>query len=1139
MAFDNDTCISVDTRYPPGYPNQGNVTNGRGNNDVSANNAVHNTMINNNQNSSASSSNNNNSNVGTVDVGDGTMMNDSMGSMVVPSNQQVPIMENGMIGMVPPGFLPNNVPLNMNYREGSMSYRSWNPNVMPQQQNSVYMGNNVNNNNNSNNSNNMGMAISPPHQAPNSMPQGIPVYIPPTSNNTSTNLSQNIQMMPQLPLPQLVAQQVSPIDTGRNSTTDSVPSQRSHSPTISEVDNTALNNVHSYAPSNDTDVSSEYTASQNNNNINNMESSIDPNAYAPYKHPKRNTKACDMCRDKKIRCGPLDPITKRCNNCKKRDKECTFNFHVDLEKKRQFISLQRKRNKINKPTTKNEKSSSIDITQIDQSLTDNMKGVSTDFVLDEKTKILVDKLLRKINLLDDVQVNSTELIEDLNIRDGISNLDDQFIPKCKYKQYRTALLTPNKLKWINDKLNMCRKEKIESTEFYKPIKQHFNEISKWYMIYAKKLTNFEIFLEKDDYGNFKLFDLPKDIEQTNRILENLHTSLLYTTTAIVTSCETKKLVQKYYNQEPMDFSEKFLLNTCLIYGIQASFTLYSNEGIHVRKDKHMLTPDQMKEMDHKLFINCAYFYGKMMTHSSNLFTLKALLLWSKYVLIILGNELSADIFAKAVYIMQSLGLHKESYYENLSKKDFILTRGLWWYCVSTDRLNSVRLSIPPLIASQNNCPVYLSEDIFVKDLNILLAYDDKYEDQVTNFKDALNYAVSHHNHLRMAITYYGSQLVKIEADMVATCFDSSNILSLPFEKLLNKALGLDHKLKKWRESLHPVMRLETFRDYYKILSVQNTEQKPEFQFEVICSRVILYQFRFLSLGITLNLFIISLIDDNMERMTGNPVKIEILKQIKAAAITQYTECSRKILKTFATLKHQPFMYRECVHFFYTAILSLMFKVIDGLDNEKLQLENLFLLEILHKPYSIILERDQNTRICENMKWNAGYFIYTYLLKNVVSCLARKNIYLGTFTFGLNVYDATLRLMTKIAGQKKDTQVALLERTDSNTKKLTQKSCKIFDDLTNSFIDFLKDKNFPTVETIRKYVFNNNPTWQPELKTVVPRDCSLFTPQGTKTETTEEEVLREFNDNIGFFTNGSFLYDRDLILRTSIKDWNML
>lgn len=1085
MGYSNHLGTGADGIFARRDSNLGNAINNRQNYDAHSNSMVNSSII----------VNNNGPNPNVPVHMDG----------MVATGQQAP-----MLRTVPSqGYLP----INMASRNESILSGSWNSNAdMPQP---------------------------PPHL----FQQGIPVDVPPTTANNSINISQNMQLIPQSqsqPLtPGLVVPQIPPIDTNRNSTTDSAPSQHSRSSIISDIDTTGLNNSNLYVLSNDTNLSSEYRNFQNHLDITN-----DSKPYSQYKYPKRNTKACDMCRDKKIRCGALDSVTGQCKNCKKRNRECTFNFHADLKQKRKQTFIQRKKIKANKaPTTQSQDlesvSSLIDINQPSHCLLKNTKGNNSDLQMDERSRLFLDKLVRKINILDDIQVNSTELIGDLNIKDGISNVDEEFVPKCKYKQYKTTLLTSNKLKWIGDKLNKCRNDKMDSKEFYKPIKQQFNDIAKWYIVYLKKMTNFETFLERDENGNFKLFHLPENMEQNYRIFEHLHSSLLYTHTAIVTIDETKMLLKKYHNKEPMDFSEKFLLNTCFIYGIQASLTICYNEGINVRKDKHMLTPEQMNKIDHELFINCAYFYSKMMTHSGNLFTVKALLLWSKYMLLVLGNEISDDIFAKAVYIMQSLRFHTQAYYDSLPKKDFFFARGLWWYCISIDRLNSLRLSRPPLILFGKDCSLYLTEETFLKNFNKILVYDNKPDEQLTNFKDALNYAVSHHNYLKVAITFYVSQLVKFETDMIATCFNSNNMLNSSFEELLDQTQKLHQRLKNLRENLHPLMRLETFRDYYKVISVQNTEQKPECQFEVVCSRVITYQFRSLSAEINLNLFMISLIDDNMESVVGDPPRIEELKQLKESAITQYSECCRKILKTFCALKHQPFMYRECMFFFNTAFLVLIFKLIDGLDNEKLLLENLFLLEIIHKPFSIILERDHHTKHCKNMKWNATFFIYTYLLKNIVSCLEGKNVYSGTFTFGLDTYNASLKIMRNIASQNKNRQVVLCERTNTDAAQLEKKTCKIFNNLSNTFIAFLKDNELPTVDSIRKYVFNNDPNWQPILKREVPRDCSLFTPQGSETDVDDEETLNDYNNNIGFFTNGAFMYDRDLILQESIKDWCLL
>lgn len=966
-----------------------------------------------------------------------------------------------------------------------------------------------------------------------------------TNISIGTLMNSNNNLIQQLPLPSLISGQhiIPPLATSYLSTQFLTSSKHFNNVSNSSFDNNNNNNTNSSSSSNSN--ISQIPISDNDKDNKEVSSDIKTNSeiISTYKQFKRNNKACDLCREKKIKCGPLDPTTGKCNNCIKRKKPCTFNFHLILEKNKK-----NKKNRQNNSSTKRiEKSNSNNNLNKGNIELDTIEQIETlSSQLETNNNHLVDKLLRKLYLLNDIKLNCIELLSDITSKRGVPNVDIDFTFKCKYKQYRTTLFSSNKLVWIACKIDSFKKKHrinqkdpdSNANDFYEPIKKHFNEISKWYMVQLKKLTNFDIFLEKDQAGNYKLFDLPDDIEKTNRILENLHFSLLFFPTPIVTSEETDSLVKKYYNKEYLEFADFFLLNVSILFGIQSSYILYSKDGCQIRKDNYMPSIDYMKTLEKRLFINCAYCYNKVMTYSSNIYVLKALLLWSKYISITLSNGLGIDIFTKATYIIQTLGLHKISYYDGLSRKDFISMKGLWWYCISLDRLNAMRLSMSPLLFYGSTFPTHMSKEMFLNDLNTLLEYDNKKDEQMSNFEDAINYAASHFEYYSLLITYYGSHVSKYEDEVMATCFSSQSILTSSFNQLLNKSLAINLSLLKWRENLHPAVRLETFKDYYKILSLQNTQQRPEFQFEVICCYIITYHFRYLALLITLNLFIISLIDDNMESVMNNSDELVKLRQIKKESTIKYTEYAHKILRTFCTLKNQPFIYRECIHFFYTAIFALMFKVIDRLNDKRAQLDNMVLLEVLHRPYHIIVERELNSKIYENMKWNAGYYIYVYLLKTITQYSLNNDLYLNTFVQKSNVYETSLTLMTRIAKHTKERAIVELESANTDKNKFSENSCKIFNSLTQFFIDFLKDENLPTVETIRKYMYNSDNKWYPQLNKRVPIDCSIFTPQEKEPEYTEKRILKDFNENIGFLTHGTFFYDRDLFLSETLKDWNL-
>lgn len=749
---------------------------------------------------------------------------------------------------------------------------------------------------------------------------------------------------------------------------------------------------------------------------------------------KRVNKACDYCRKRKIRCDQVNPQTKKCTNCYKYSMDCTFEFHIELEKKRKranYISSSRdgKSPHYHQDELSSFSSSNPSPVTDDGNITISIKEYNELKQLSEQINPSIQKLLGKTDAMDGMSRVISDTFQTLLPKMQTQLLDYEFLPRAKPKNYYLTLLTAHKMNWIKSRLALTTSHE----EFFRPFKPMFNNAVKWYIVQMKRVINYSDLLPYKD-NIFQTYPLPSK-EQSKRLLEILHSSLLYSSSCIVNLDQMLDIIDRYYDGVPLSRHELFLLNVSLCTGASSALLINTNEAYYLRKDRHLPGASELKDIENNLFINSMFYYHKVLVNASNLTTLKALLVLGKHIQRITGFELSYNILEKAIAVAFSLGLNKQSTFTKIHPLEAIQARGLWAFCVSSDRSYSLKLSRPLLIA-EGSMDV-LGDDTFfnvIKEISSISAVNNynRFDElkRITNIEEALNFIAHQKRYINIFTFYYESKLSELEEEVYKICFSTTSTYDIAIEELLCKCEKLNKKIENWRETLHPFMKLESFKEYYKLLSLQSNDENPEMRFEIILARIQTYHCRSYSLAITLGLFITSVLRDN--KSTIDETNREAFSQIDMISMDrlyrkQYVDASITILQLFGTLSHQPFLYSEIMYYFFTAVFTLVFHLVSQIHVPENDLENAYLISLLETTHKNLIGHNEENLLCDNMKWNTGIFMYTFFLKVIIQYFNNTSSFAKTYTLATVEYQRMIDELIEASTHVKDDIVARLEK----------------------------------------------------------------------------------------------------------------
>lgn len=726
----------------------------------------------------------------------------------------------------------------------------------------------------------------------------------------------------------------------------------------------------------------------NNNNKNNGNSD---KVITPAK--KRVSMACDNCRKRKIKCGPVNPALNKCDNCIKYDAICSFLHRDQIISKRKTLSESEitavkeaitSKNQMMTPSIKstNNKHKQPKIPGIIKK-TAKISSLHIDPSLSFETKM--DRLDKKVsNMIDNMSRMEwlfSKMIQRENLKDkkngrhnseSYDKRDRKLFPQFKY--YNTSILTSSKFQWIKEKIV----PELSNEQFVSPLSSILNMSLKWYVIQNKNLIDFSS--PSTFQANVNIFPLPPK-EQSKRLLENFHDTLISSATGLITIDECFDLMDRYFDDSkiPLTYPESLLLNVCLCAGANATEALLINEAEFVRKDRYSPSRFDLAVIENNMLLNAMYYYHKLSMLCSGITTVQALLLFTRYLADNLTTELADDVLTTAVKFAVDMRLGLKSYYCDITNDECLIRRRLWWHCFCIDKKYSLILSRPPLL-HETEMDVLTDENYykFIK-LEVLPKLSDitpKEIEQIHDIKLALNEIARYSEYIPYFMSYFIYRLVKIEMVLFETCFSSNMTTDYTFDETMRRVIDVQESLVDWKDNLHTCMRLDGYKQYLCMLFTKSKDSNQALSFEIACSKVINTHLRHLYSVITLNLFALSFLYDNFDlTMTSKEIRPTTIK----VCFENYKNACVEMLETLLSTKYHPHRFNESMYHLFTGIYVLILTVIKHMDDSFLTdiRDIITLLQTCHKH---LLGENNEFLETNNVKWQVSVYIFTFLMK---------------------------------------------------------------------------------------------------------------------------------------------------------------
>ncbi|CAL9729555.1 halotolerance protein 9 [Monosporozyma unispora] len=931
-----------------------------------------------------------------------------------------------------------------------------------------------------------------------------------------------------------------------------------------------INNTNNHAMSTDIPTTSHNI----NNNMNNINSYSPSNSViTPAK--KRVSMACDHCRKRKIKCGPVDPSTGKCDNCIRYDAICSFHHRDQMISRRKTLSESEivavkealtannnshmmmpsnksTNNKSKLPKTPGiiKKIPKITPLHIDPNLTVETKMDT----LDKKVSNMIDNMARMEWLLSKIiqRENLKDKKNDESSTDTYGKRDKKLLPKFKY--YNTSVLTATKLQWVKKKTV----PELSDEEFVSPLTSILTMSLKWYVIQNKNLIDFSS--PTMFQANVNIFPLPPK-EQSKRLLENFHNTLISSATGLITLDECFELMERYFDDSkvPLTYPDSLLLNVCLCAGANATEALLINEADFVRKDRYNPSRSDLAVIENNMLLNAMYYYHKLSMLCSGMTTVQALLLFTRYLADNLTTELADDVLTTAIKFAVDMRLGLQSYYSDISNDEYMVRRRLWWHCFCIDKKYSLILSRPPLLhetemdmlTDENYCQ-FIRIDVLPK----ISDMDPKEIEEVHDIKVALNAIVGYCEFIPYFLSYFIYRLVKIEMVLFETCFSSNMTTEYTFEDTMHKVIEVQESLVEWKDNLHTCMRLDTYKQYLCMLFTKSKDTNPALSFEIACSKVINTHFRHLYLVITLNLFTLSFLHHNFELSLASK---EILPTTVKVCSENYKNACVEMLETFLTTKYHPHRFNESMYHLFTGIYVLILTIIKHMDDPFITdiEKNITLLETCHKH---LLGENYEFLETKNVKWQVSVYFFTFLMKYMTRKYHEIKQNSGTnVEMDSEYYDKLLsQILEKTTEQKRACCVRLydnvknsyefkevfkdgtlddlLDIREEDNKDITvidRNDVGIFNELTPRMLQLLhSDKPFTSQQILERTILNSESLFP--VSNIMEEQAFPMYNSNSSTSTEEEKDMDGGSGIKNFLPFGDTYFDREFYFMEIFK-----
>ncbi|CAI4270936.1 CQI_4a_G0003500.mRNA.1.CDS.1 [Saccharomyces cerevisiae] len=861
-------------------------------------------------------------------------------------------------------------------------------------------------------------------------------------------------------------------------------------------------------------------------------------AYNMESFKSRVTKACDYCRKRKIRCTEIEPISGKCRNCIKYNKDCTFHFHEELKRRREE-ALNNKGNgkSVKKPRLDKEnkfKDENFDIAvrsrntsstdsspKLHTNLSQEYIGVSAgksasdkedtwpDFVpIDrtvlEKIELNHTKVAGKVFVLEEICKNMKGTIEKLAEKSKIDVIDKEYMKRPKRKQYSKALLTKQKM--FHFRQNVL--SHLTDEEFLSPIDEMFTTTFKYSILQTKLVLDFSFRSASSPSSDNILYPLPR-LAIAKRLLKNIKCPSLASLLHIVDVDQCLQFADVHFDPAKgrLTPSQAFLLNICLCLG--ATVTNFEEKQELVDEDNHetyYFEKFELWRLRSFTFLNSVYYYHKLSVARADMTALKALLLLAKFAQQKISASSAVKVLSVAIKVALDLRLNLHSTYEDLELDEIIKRRRLWCYCFSTDKFFSVVLSRPPFLKEENTD--VLTDESYVELFrdkilpNLSIKYDDSKLEGVKDIVSVVNLLANHLEYVPYIQSYFLSRLSLIESQIYYSCFSIRTTLDDTLDEIIENVLENKKALDRMRDDLPTILSLENYKENMRILSLESSK----LDFEVSCCTTILLHLRWYHQKITLSLFVISIIGDNLDQRESS--RHDIAEIIRRSRLDFKRNCI-EVLNILKDFEYYPTVQNEFLYFSLTTVFSMFLYLSEIMVNDEHAMETGYIIGLLRDTHTRMLGSEERCLSVHNLKWQTSLFFYTFFLRSTMEKFNLTSKYAKFYAFDSNYYEGVLNRLVKHTRESKDDMVELLKTSFINKEKMAAFGSFVTEDQEKMEVSFnifneitIQDLNFLQFSSIPKL-------W--ENKTLEPGE-EYHHSNGTNTDNNETTGADDTDDN---------------------------
>lgn len=164
-----------------------------------------------------------------------------------------------------------------------------------------------------------------------------------------------------------------------------------------------------------------------------------------------------------------------------------------------------------------------------------------------------------------------------------------------------------------------------------------------------------------------------------------------------------------------------------------------------------------------------------------------------------------------------------------------------------------------------------------------------------------------------------------------------------------------------RDDLPTILSLENYKENMRILSLDSSK----LDFEVSCCTTILLHLRWYHQKITLSLFVISIIGDNLDQRESS--RHDIAEIIRRSRLDFKRNCI-EVLNILKDFEYYPTVQNEFLYFSLTTVFSMFLYLSEIMVNDEHAMETGYIIGLLRDTHTRMLGSEERCLSVHNLKW---------------------------------------------------------------------------------------------------------------------------------------------------------------------------